>query len=233
MYGRRRPKWFFSGGVNRIAIQDTIERFEEREGCKVNTIYNGCGILVGQMKTGEIPDAYFACDVSFMTEVGDMFMDITDVSQTDMVILVQKGSPKDIHSLEDLSQLGLRLGVANEQQSALGALTKRLLQEMDLYDSVYKNVRSQTPTADLLVNQILTGSLDAVIVYEANTSQVRDKLELIRIGHPSAQAIQSYAVAKESKHKHLMNRLFKAIRSAESEKQFQPAGFRWLENEGN
>ena len=41
------------------------------------------------------------------------------------------------------------------------------------------NVRTQTPTADLLVNQMKTGSLDAAIVYRANCSFVKDDLPII------------------------------------------------------
>ena len=52
----------------------------------------------------------------------------------------------------------MSVGVANEKQSALGTLTANLLKELDLYDAVRKNVSVDTPTADLLVNQLLGGS---------------------------------------------------------------------------
>ena len=38
---------FFSGGVNRLAVEDTVRRFEEREGARVTRVYNGCGIHDG------------------------------------------------------------------------------------------------------------------------------------------------------------------------------------------
>ncbi len=63
----------FAGAMLRPAIDDTIADFENREGVRVNRVYNGCGILVGQMRTdGKSPDAYFACDVSFMKQVHDL-----------------------------------------------------------------------------------------------------------------------------------------------------------------
>ncbi len=221
----------FSGGVNRVAIEDTIQEFEEREGVEVTRVYNGCGILVSQMKGGKRPDAYFACDLSFITQVGDLFHDALNVSETDMLILVEQDNPKNIQSLEDLAQPGFKVGVANAEQSALGALTKNLLQEMGIYEEVMKNVKVQTPTADLLVNQIQTGSLDAVIVYEANTVKVRDKMELIRIDHPKALAVQPYAVAKSTENKYLMQRLKQAISSEQSKDHFQNVGFRWRADE--
>lgn len=218
----------FSGGVNRLAIQQTITEFEAREGVEVATVYNGCGILVAQMKAGQRPDVYFACDVSFMTQVADLFIDTEDVSRTAIVIAVAPGNPQGIHSLKDLARSGLSLGLANAQQSALGALTRTLLERLRIYDEVMFNVRSQTPTADLLVNQLRTGSLDAVIVYRANLSQVRDKVDIIPIDNSLAQAVQPIGLAKQSRFPQLTSRLISAIVSSGSEKRFREAGFEWL-----
>jgi len=218
----------FSGGVNRPAIEDTLDAFEQREGCKLTRVYNGCGILVAQMKAGEKPDAYFACDVSFMHQVQDLFFDPVSVSGTDILIAVPKGNPRGIASLQDLTKEGLKLGVANAKQSALGALTERMLEGAGLLQSVMANVRSQTPTADLLVNQLRAGGLDAVIVYEANVSQVREHLDIVRIDLPSAKAVQPFAVARDSRNKRLAQRLLDAIASAESQEKYKKAGFQWL-----
>ena len=219
---------FYSGGVNRLAIQNTIREFQDREGVTVNTVYNGCGILVAQMKTGARPDAFFSCDVTFMTQVADMFAGIEEISQTDMVIALPRGNPRKIRSLYELTAPGLSIGMANPKQSALGALTKSLLEELAIFEEVMKNVRSQTPTADLLVNQLRTGSLDAVIVYEANISKVRNTLEVIPIDHEAAVATQPIGIALETEYPQLMSRLLRAIRSAQSRQRFEDAGFRWL-----
>jgi molybdate transport system substrate-binding protein len=223
----------FSGAVNRVAIEETLERFQRREGVKISRVYNGCGILVAQMKAGQRPDAYIACDVSFMGQVADLFLDSTNLAQTQMVILVPRGNPKAIKSLSDLARPGLRLGLANAQQSALGALTQRLLASVKLEAPVMANVKTETPTADLLVNQLRTGSLDAVIVYAANTSQVRDQLEIIPIDHPAARAIQPFAIARRTDHPFLMARLLSALRSTDSRRCFETSGFDWLADKPN
>lgn len=217
----------FSGAVNRPAIEDTINAFEKREGVKVERVYNGCGILVSQIKAGQLPDAYFACDVSFMTQVRDLFAEVTDVSETDMVILAPKGNPANIVSLADLGRPGIKVGVANQEQSALGALTRDLLKEMGLYETIMKNVQTQMPTADLLVNQMRAGSLDAVIVYEANTTRVREHLDIVRIAHSKARAVQPIAISANSSHKLLAGRLISAIVSASSREKFEASGFNW------
>lgn len=218
----------FSGGVNRIAIQNTIREFEEREGVTVNVAYNGCGILVSKIKGGERPDAYFACDTSFMTQVQDLYPGSLDLSETDMVIAVKKGNPKKITDAEDLTEPDMRIGVANEKESALGALTVDLLNRMGLYKGVAKNVRTQTPTADLLVAQLLVGNLDAVIVYRANLTKSMDKVEVVEFNRKDAQARQPIAMCSETKYKYLTGRLIDALRTADSKQRFLQANFRWL-----
>ena len=219
----------YSGGVNRIAIEDTLRRFEEREGARVTRVYNGCGILVAQMKAGQRPDAYFACDVSFMREVQPLFRDSDVVARTRVVILTRKGNPRNLRDLPDLAQPGLRLGVANAEQSALGALTDNLLRQAGVLEKVRPNVAVQTPTADLLVNQMRAGALDAAVVYRANTSQVGDTLDIIELAQPAAVATQPYAIGRASERPQLMRRLQEALRSADSRQCFERAGFQWIE----
>tara|TARA_R110002049_G_scaffold160881_4_gene325886 strand:- start:1213 stop:2685 length:1473 start_codon:yes stop_codon:yes gene_type:complete len=218
---------FYSGGVNRLAVDETISTFEEREDVFVTRVYNGCGILVSQIKAGQNPDAYLTCDVSFMDQVEQKFTDIIDVSNTKIVIVTKKGNPNNIKNLKDLTKENLQIGVCNQNQSALGALTKRLLDNENLWDDVYKNVRSQTPTADLLVNQILTGSLDAVIVYNANVAKVTDKLDLIFIDLEQAVALQNVGVRTNSKNKYLTKRLIAALTTNQSKKTYLENGFEW------
>ncbi|MSU34826.1 MAG: hypothetical protein EXS36_06885 [Pedosphaera sp.] len=222
----------FSGDVNRMAIDETIQQFEEREGARVTRVYNSCGILVSQMKSGRRPDAYFACDTSFMYEVKNLFSDSVNISATGMVLLLPKGNPKSLRTLADLAITGLRIGIANEEQSALGGLTARVLRTQGLWDSVMSNVRVQAPTAELLVNQMRTGSLDAVVVYAANTSQVRDAFTVVPLSGLGTIAIQPFAIGKDSEHTFLTERLLATLRESDSRKKFESAGFRWWA-EGN
>ncbi len=227
---------YYSGGVNRLGIQETLKEFERREGVQINTVYNGCGILQGMIKTSaeggrQLPDAYHTCDLSFMEGVEHLFSDAVNVTETDMVIVCPIGRT-DIRSLDDLAREGMKVGLANEKQSALGALTGKMLKRAGLYEAITRNVVSRSPTADLLVNQVRVDSLDAIVVYRANTSAVAEKVRIVEIDLPDAKAIQSYAIGKGSKYKHLMGRLFDTLRTAESRKRLTRGGFRWVLTEG-
>lgn len=217
----------YSGSVNRIAIEPTLQEFEKREGVSITRVYNGCGILTAQIRSGQRPDAYFACDASFMENVTNYFAPSVEISETAMVLLVQKGNPAKVTSLEDLGRKGLRVGLAHEQQSALGALTARLLRRTGLYEAIQPNVVVQAPTGDLLLNQLRAGGLDVAIVYAANASQARDQLDPIEIRAPGSLAVQPYAVGINSGNAHLMNRLLDTLQADTSRERFERSGFKW------
>jgi ABC-type molybdate transport system substrate-binding protein len=217
----------YAGAMLRPAVEQTLKEFQAREGVEVVSKYNGCGILVADMKAGERPDAYFACDRSFMDLVSDLFIDGEDVSTNRLVILVHKGNPHGVKTLDDLGKPGLRVGVGHEKQCALGVLTQKALEQGRVKPEVMKNVRAQLPAGDMLVNEMLAGALDAVVAYVSNATGHADELEAIPIDVPCAVAVQPMAVGRESKHRQLTQRLLAALRSAESRRRFEANGFHW------
>ncbi len=218
----------YAGSMLRPAIEDTIIKFEEREGVRVSRAYNGCGILVAQMKSGQHPDAYFACDLEFMNQVKDLFPEPVSVSQNELVILVEKGNPKNISSLRDLTREGLRVGIGHEKQCAMGWITQNTFKESGLQTELMANVTVQTPTGDMLVNQLRTGSLDAAVAYLSNAAGAAEFLDAVQIrGIPCSIATQPWAVAKESRFPELAGRLFDHLSSTESQEIFTAEGFQW------
>jgi molybdenum ABC transporter molybdate-binding protein len=220
----------YAGSMLRPAIEETITKFEEREGVRVTRVYNGCGILVAQMKAGQVPDAYFACDSEFMKQVRDLFPKSDIVSQNQLVILVKKGNPLGVRSLKDLAKPGLRVGIGHEKQCAMGWLTQRTFDESGLKSEVMENVVVQTPTGDMLVNQMRSGSLDAAEAYLSNAAGAAEFLDAVKIeGIPCSIATQPFGVAKDSAHKQLSQRLLQAIRTEASQEKFASEGFHWVE----
>ena len=215
----------YCGALNRIGVKDTLARFQQREGCRINTVYNGCGILVAQMKAGQTPDAYLACDTSFVPPVADLFLEPMTISEVPIVIATPKGNPLGIKTLEDLTREGLKVGLCHAEQSSVGALTKRMLTKAGLYEKIHANTRSETPTADTLVNQLQLGSLDAVVVSRANVAAVPDKVDFFPI--PDFSAVQPYTISKQTPHGQLVLRLRDALTSAESRQTYEKYGFIW------
>ncbi len=222
----------FSGAMLRPAIHERMMDFAKREGVEISPTYNGCGILVSQMKAGAAPDAYFSCDISFMEAVQDRFGQSKIVSANDIVMLVHRDKEGVITSVEQLGNPGIKLGLAHETDSALGKLTADLLKQMAVYQSIHesRNVQLQSPTGDMLVNQLRAGALDAVIVYRSNALASPETLKdgvLVEIPHPAARAEQPFAIAKDTRYGRLAERLYATLTSDASQQTFSENGFDW------
>ncbi|MDZ4286429.1 MAG: substrate-binding domain-containing protein, partial [Prosthecobacter sp.] len=221
----------YSGGVNRPAIEKLVQEFANREGITVTTVFNGCGILCASMKAMEdvanpkFPDAYYACDVCFVPPVAEHFPEAVMLTETEIVIAVPKGNKKNIKTLADLAQPGLKLGVCNAQQSTLGYMTQAILKSSNLHESVTKNVVVEVPTAEFLGHPMRAGALDAAIVYLVNVQQVREHFDVISLPADKARAVQPFAVRHDSPHKHLSQRLLTYLKA--HKESFEAAGFVW------
>ena len=223
---------FFAGAVNRLALEPVIKEFERREGVSIKTVYNGCGILTSQMRGiletdgNGFPDTYMACDTYYLNTVKEFFEPGTTVSETDIVICVQKGNPKQITSLQDLAREGVRVAVGEPQECTIGVLTRRLLQEAEIYEVMLEqNIKTQTPSSAMLLPSVITRSSDAVVVYYTDARNNLDKLDIVTIDSPLARAIQPFSVSLQSDFKHLSHRLFDMV--SRSRDKFESAGFRW------
>ena len=225
----KRPELIvYAGAMLRPALEESLTEFEKLHNVNIKRVYNGCGILVSQMKTGDFPDLYFACDTSFMAQVKDNFDKPTNVSNNHLMITVKKGNPKQVFKLSDLGKPNLRVGVGHEHQCALGALTKETFIQTGVYAQVVKNVVVQSPTGDFLVNQLRTGSLDVVVAYRSNITPFVDELDGIPItGIPCATPSQPIAVSKSTNHPELTRRLMEFLQRDESHRRFEKLGFGW------
>jgi molybdenum ABC transporter molybdate-binding protein len=221
---------FFCGAVNRRAVDSIIKAFEEREGVVMNTVYNGCGILTGQMhairqdqKGAGFPDVYMACDRYYLENVKEWFQEDVNISDTDIVIAVPKGNPKSIESLTDLVRPGMRVSVGQPEQCTIGVLTRQMLRQMNVHDAVMSNVVMQTASSAMLIPTVTTKSVDATLAYFTDTVAESDKVDAVRIDSAYAKAIQPFSISRSSEYKYLGRRLRKRI--AEAKESFSSAGF--------
>ncbi|MDA1160764.1 MAG: substrate-binding domain-containing protein, partial [Planctomycetota bacterium] len=226
---------FYCGAINRRAIAQIVDDFSTREGVSVNTIYDGCGILTGRMKTIDgqspelgFPDVYMACDRYYLDNVKEWFQDAANVSDAEIVIVVPKGSDK-VKTPADLIKPGIRVSIGQPEQCTIGALTRRLLTDQGLYEKLKEKQKSdgevvvEKSSSALLIPDVVSGHADATVAYITDTIATRNDIDIIKIESPLNMAIQPFSIARTSVHKHLVRRLF--TRVSESKDSFEKAGF--------
>lgn len=98
------------------------------------------------------------------------------------VILVPKGNPKAIQSLQDLAKPGLRLGLGNPDACAIGQTCVKLFQKNAIpLDAIEKNTKVKTLTVNELGVQVKLGQIDATIVWDAIAAYYADTADAIPI----------------------------------------------------
>ena len=220
----------FAGSMFNQAVEETIDEFAEREGVDVERVYNGCGLLMGQMKAGAQPDAYLSCDVQFMEVVKERFLPSEMLAENPMVLIVPKGNPRQILELSDLAGENLRIGLAHPEKSALGLLTMQTLEQNGLLEQVKAsgNWVQQAPQGDFLVNAMRAGSLDGAVGYASNAANAREHLDVVPFDAGGNLARQPWAIARTSEHARTLERLRDALTAEESMQRFKALGFNWV-----
>lgn len=224
---------FFAGAVNRAALEPVIKEFEQREGVTINAVFNGCGILTATMRgivdgqAGSFPDVYMACDVYYLDSVNELFQDAVNVSDTDIVIVVQHDNPKQITKLADLTKPSVRVVLGQPDKCTIGVLSQRLLQAEGVYDNLKEsgNLVNETTSSAFLIPQVTTGAADAVLAYRTDTRAEGERLGVIEIDSQLAKAVQPFSIARSSDHKYLGRRLFTKL--SQSRDKFESKGFNW------
>jgi molybdate transport system substrate-binding protein len=163
----------YCGAGIRPPVAQMAEQFESEHGVKIVTDYAGSEVLLSKIKLVRKGDLYMPGDKHYVDQAAaeDMIASQKSVCYFVPTILVRKDNPKSIHGLQDLLKPGIKLGLGDAKACAIGRKTKQIFTKNDIaWENVEKNLVFQSLTVNELGMQIQTGSLDAVIVWDAIVS---------------------------------------------------------------
>jgi molybdate transport system substrate-binding protein len=123
----------FAGAASKPPTEDAAKAFEQYTGIKVDVVFGGSGYVLSQMKLSKQGDLYFPGSSDYMEKAkreGDVFPD----SERIIVYLVpainvQKGNPKHLRTLKDLTLPGLRVAIANPEGVCVGAYAVEIIEK--------------------------------------------------------------------------------------------------------
>ena len=215
----------YCGAGIRPAADEIVKAFEQTHGVTVECDYDGSERLLARMKLSEIGDVYMPGDVHYVQQAAEQGL-VNSQKQACYfipVILVQKGNPKKIQALTDLTRPGLDIGLGNPDVCAIGRKSLKIFEKNGIaLDDVQKNVRFQALTVNDLGNHIKLGRLDAVIVWDAMAAYFAEDGDVVTI--PAKNNIISTVTAgtlNSSEHPELASKLVQFIASEEGKTIFR------------
>jgi molybdate transport system substrate-binding protein len=160
----------FAGAASKPATEEVIQAFWKESGISVDILFGGSGFVLSQMKLARKGDIYFPGSSDFM-EMAKKEGLVFPESEKIIVYLipainVQKGNPKGIYSLKDLTKDGIRVAIGNPEMVCVGTYAVEII-EKNLTpiekEKFKKNLVNYTESCEKTANVISLKAVDAVI----------------------------------------------------------------------
>lgn len=174
----------FCGAGIQPPVAELAETFGRQNDCLVEADYAGSELLLSRITLKQKGDLYMPGDQSYIDMAVDRGLVASTVNACYFVpsVLVRKGNPLDIRSLEDLLRPGVRLGLGDPSACAVGRQSRKIFEKNNIaWADVERNLVFQSMTVNELGLQVQAGSLDAVIVWDAVAGQYLDHGEIVEI----------------------------------------------------
>lgn len=177
----------FAGAAAAPVYREVAGVFEKEYGVKVLLNIGGSGSLLSSLEIIRRGDVFIPGSPEYLILAAQKgIVNFTEYKPKILAylvpaIIVQKGNPKNIVSLEDLARPGLRVGIADPESVCVGLYAKELLERNGLWESVSKNIVVYAASCEQTAQIVYTGAVDAVIGWHVFYYWNPDKSEIIWI----------------------------------------------------
>ena len=160
----------FAGAASKPPTEEAAMAFEKKTGVKVDLVFGGSGFVLSQMLLAKKGDIYFPGSSDFM-EIAKKKGAVIAETERKVVFLVQainvqKGNPKGIRGLRDLTRPGLRVAIANPEGVCVGLYAVETIEkEFSAAEKAAfrKNLVNYTESCEKTATAVSLKTVDAVI----------------------------------------------------------------------
>jgi len=144
----------------------------------------GANTLLSQILLSRRGDVYIPGDADYIDMAAEkgLVESRKTVCYFVPVILVEKGNPKNIATLADLTRPGIRIAQGDERATAVGRLMPRILDLNGVDQAAWqKNVSATLPTVTELGLKVELRTVDAAIVWNSTAIRYLASADIIPI----------------------------------------------------
>jgi len=156
----------FAGAGLKAPLDEIGAAFTKKYDIAVQYNYGGAGTLVSQMNLTRKGDVFMPGSTTEFKTARDQGLVNTSqlIAYHVPVIVVKKGNPKNITSLKDFAEPGLKIALGDVNATAIGKAGAQMFQKLNITAAVEKNVITRTPTINELTVIMNTGQADAALL---------------------------------------------------------------------
>ena len=233
-WASEKPLVIFAGAASKPPTEEVIRLFKEKNGVEVRVTFGGSGFVLSQMKLARLGDLYFPGSSDFMEKAKreNLVYPETEkiVAYLIPAINVQRGNPRNIHSLKDLLKPGLRLAIADPESVCVGTYAVEVIEknlQPEEKEQLRKNLVTTVESCEKTANVISLKGVDAVIGWRVFGNWDGERIETVllkpeevpRIGYIPA------AVSKFTRNMALAKQFVDFLVSPPSQSMFRRYGY--------
>ncbi len=214
----------FAGAASQPPLELAAKAFEQKTGVKVDTVFGGSGYVLSQMKLGKKGDLYFPGSSDFM-EIAKRDGVVYPETEQKIVYLVnsinvQKGNPKNIQTLKDLTKPGIRVAIANPEGVCVGLYAVEIIEKSftpEEKQAFRNNIANYTESCEKTATAVSLKTVDAVIGWSVFQYWDPEKIETIKL-QPSETLRIGYipiAISKYTENRQLAQQFIDFLQSEE------------------
>lgn len=177
------PLTILCGSSFRPPMEKLTAMYEEETGGKTELSFGGSEDHLPNVKAKLAGDIYVShSPFQQYTREADALLREVPVGYLAPVLVVAKGNPKGIKSIEDLAKPDLQVLLTNPEFSTCGEMTFALLEKKGIKDAVLKNVgNAMFKHHSEIGNKMKLGFGDAGIMWNGVANNFRDAIEIVPV----------------------------------------------------
>jgi len=177
-------------------MEQLCSEFTAQTGINVATTIAGSEDFLPLVKAGRKGDILVTHD-PYLDYVADAnaLGEHVQVGFVAPVLAVQKGNPKGLTGIEDLTRPGLKVALTDPQYSTCGEMVFELLEKKGIKDAVMKNVENRLTKGHSNIGTFLkTGAVDAGIMWNGVAYTFRDDLDVVQTPYQYDKEIRVHII---------------------------------------
>ena len=221
----------FAGAASKPATAELVERFESETGHTVRIHFGNSGNVLFQMKIAGRGDIYFPGSPNFMDQAEREGLIIHETRRIVAYLVpsinVQRGNPKKIKGLNDLTRGDIKVAIGNPRTVIVGTFAVEIFEHAHLATEIRPRIVGYTESCAKTANLLAMKSVDAIVGWRVQESWNPDNIETVLFPPDQIPRI-SYmpiAVSTFSENVELATRFIDYASSEKGKKIFEKWGY--------
>lgn len=182
MAEENKPVVVFAGSASQPPLEEAARTFQMKTGIPIILHMGGSGSMLNQIRLTGQGDAYIPGSPDYMQkaiELGVVVGEPAAIAYLVPALVVAKGNPLRIKSLNDLTRENLRIGLADPDGVCVGLYAIELLHTNHLLERVRPNLKGMVESCAKTAAMIPLNMVDVVIGWREFAKWQSDSMEAI------------------------------------------------------